>query len=234
VKRNLDQFLSGLDLLPYLILHPAILVTWAAHPTLIAQIGTSLWQSEALIKADDGRLLFTDPASHFDIHFEIQVFQWEGKMALYLHYETNPYYSQAKLRAKVDEESLERYFERREQFIDEFERQCQVPGFKVSRSVVQIGKAQYEFRGKTSAEVSAWLTPIIDEVACAVNDTLDKVNLRAVPEPQFSMEQDVLLPHTDHEAVVGGVDDENTNATEDAQVLTINSESITSAVSAER
>ena len=99
-------------------------------------------------------------------------------MALYLHFETRPYFSQVKLKSKADPAALEQYFQFREQFVHEFALHCQVPGFRLSDQVVQIGKAECDFAGMSVAEVSARLQPVIDEVACAVNLTLFKLDER--------------------------------------------------------
>lgn len=177
-ERNMDEFLAGLDVLPYLNIQPAKTATWPGHPTLIAKIDSGSWTTDPLLDTKDGRLVFPDPARHFDVHFELQVLKWKQRMALYLHYETAPYYSEAKLRARADRACVEQYYQRRSEFIQEFIALEAVPGFKISPGTVQIGKAGYDFNGKTAEEVAAWITPIIDEVACAVNLALFRVDQR--------------------------------------------------------
>jgi catabolite regulation protein CreA len=97
-------------------------------------------------------------------------------MALFLHFETNPYYSEDKLRSRAASASVAQYYQRREELIREFTALEAVPGFKISPGNVQVGKAVYDFTGKTVEEVTAWLQPVIDEVACNVNLALYKVD----------------------------------------------------------
>jgi hypothetical protein len=170
----LDQLLSGLDLLPYLEAEPSELKRWLGHPTLIGKVRASIWQTEPLKGPKTGPLSFPNPSRHFDVHFELQIQLWKRRMALYLHYETHPYFSEDKLRMWAPQESVEQYHQRREEFIREFTALESVPGFKISPGTVQIGKAVYDFDGKTAEEVSAWLQPVIDEVACNVNLALYK------------------------------------------------------------
>lgn len=86
-------------------------------------------------------------------------------MALYLHYETNPYYSEVKLRSRAEQAAVELYYRRRNEFIEELPALGEVPGFKISPGTVQVGKAEYNFTGKTVREGSAWLQPVIDETS---------------------------------------------------------------------
>jgi hypothetical protein len=177
-KTNLDDFVSGVELLPYLEAEPSILITWPGHPTSICKILAGIWQTEPLVQTKDGQLVFPDPARHFDIHFELQVQQWRKRMALFLHFETRPYFSGVKLKSKTDPSSLEQYLHRRHEFIAEMTALGQLPGFKISTGTVQIGKAVYDFDGKTAEEARAWLQPVIDEVACTVNHALHRVDQR--------------------------------------------------------
>jgi hypothetical protein len=174
----LNEFLSGLDLLPYLEAEPSELKRWLGHPTLIGKIRAGIWQTEPLKGRKTGPLVFPDPARHYDIHFELQIQLWKHQMALYLHHETNAYFSEEKLRMWAPAESVAQYYQRREEFIREFTALEPVPGFKISPGTVQIGKAVYDFDGKTPEEVAAWLAPVIDEVACNVNLALYKVEIR--------------------------------------------------------
>jgi hypothetical protein len=177
-KANLDDLVGGLGLLPYLEPEPSILMTWPGHPTTICKIRAGIWQTDPLKGTKDGPLVFPDPARHYDIHFELQVQQWKARMALFLHYETNPYYSEDKLRSRAASASVAQYYQRREELIRELSAMDEVPGFKISPGTVQVGKAVYDFTGKTVEEVAAWLQPVIDEVACNVNLALYKVELR--------------------------------------------------------
>ena len=174
----LDQFLSGLDLLPYLEAEPSELKRWLGHPTLIGKVRAGIWQTEPLTGPKTGPLSFPNPARHFDVHFELQVQLWKRRMSLFLHFETNPYFSEDKLRMWAPQESVAQYYKFRDEFIREFTALEPVPGFKISPGTVQVGKAVYDFDGKTTEEVSAWLQPVIDEVACNVNLALFKVELR--------------------------------------------------------
>ena len=174
----LDQFLSGLDLLPYLEAEPSELKRWLGHPTLIGKVRAGIWQTEPLTGPKTGPLSFPNPARHFDVHFELQVQLWKRRMSLFLHFETNPYFSEDKLRMWAPQESVAQYYKFRDEFIREFTALEPVPGFKISPGTVQVGKAVYDFDGKTTEEVSAWLQPVIDEVACNVNLALFKVGLR--------------------------------------------------------
>ena len=177
-KANLDEFVAQIELLPYLEAEPSKLVTWPGHPTTICKIQAGIWQTDPLVESKNGKLVFPDPARHYDVHFELQVLQWRARMALYLHYETNPYFSEVKLRSRAEHASVEQYYQRRNEFIHELTKRVEVPGFKISPGTVQVGKAEYDFAGKTVGEVSAWLQPVIDEVACSVNGALFKVDLR--------------------------------------------------------
>jgi hypothetical protein len=177
-KTHLDDFVSKIELLPYLDAEPSILVTWPGHPTSICKIRAGIWQTEPLIQMGEGRLIFPNPARHFDIHFELQVHQWVKRMALYLHYETSPYFSGVKLKSKTAPSGLEQYLLRRQEFIAEMTAIGELPGFKIAIGTVQIGKAVYDFNGRTAEEARAWLQPVIDEVACAVNDALNSVDQR--------------------------------------------------------
>jgi hypothetical protein len=174
----LDQFLSGLDVLPYLETEPSELKRWLGHPTLIGKIRAGIWQTEPLKSTKTGPLVFPNPARHYDVHFELQVQLSKSRMALFLHYETNPYFSEDKLRSRSASTSVAQHYQRREEFIRELSAMDAVPGFKISPGSVQIGKAVYDFAGKTAEEVAAWLQPVIDEVACNVNLALYKVELR--------------------------------------------------------
>ena len=177
-KAKLNAFVAQLDLLPYLEAEPSQHFNWPGHPTLICKIRAGIWQTERLRETKDGRLTFPDPSQHFDVHFELQVLQRTSHMALYLHYETNPYFSAAKLRSRADGGSLEQYYDLRNDFVREFTALGEVPGFRLSPGIVQIGKAEYDFSGKTVAEVAAWLQPVIDEVACRVNEAFFNVEIR--------------------------------------------------------
>jgi hypothetical protein len=171
----LDKFVEELDLPPYLAPEPAVKMGWLGHPTLISKICRGTWQTEALTQTKDRRLTFGDPARHFDIHFEMQVPLWKSTMGVFLHYETNPYFSQAKLKAMANSEDLEQYYRSREAFLDELARQCRVPGFDLSRLPVQIGKARCDFAGRSREEMSSWLREVLEEVAAAVDWTLNSV-----------------------------------------------------------
>ena len=174
----LDQFVEQLDLLPYLEKEESEFKNWPGHPTLIAKIAAGNWKTEPLVKTSGGRLIFPDPGRHFDIHFELQAFVGKERLGLYLHYETRRYYSQAKLTAKADPGSLRQYLRFRDEFMDEFALHCQVPGFTLSREVLQIGKADCRFAQMSVAEASFELQRIIDETACAVNLALFRLGER--------------------------------------------------------
>lgn len=143
---------------------------------MIGKVRAGIWQTDPLKGPKDGPLVFPDPGRHFDIHFELQVQQWKARIALFLHYETNPYFSEDKLRSRAVSASVAQYYQRRQEFIREFSALEGVPGFKISPGIVQIGKAVYDFTGKTVKEVTAWLQPVIDEVGCRVNEALHKVD----------------------------------------------------------
>ena len=174
----LDQFLSGLDLLPYLEAEPSELKRWLGHPTLIGKIRAGIWQTEPLKGPKTGPLIFPNPMRHFDVHFEIQIQLWNRRMSLFLHYETNPYFSEDKLRMWAPQESVAQYYKFRDECIREFTALEPVHSFKISPGTVQIGKAVYDFDGKTPEDVAAWLAPVIDDVACNVNLALYKADLR--------------------------------------------------------
>ena len=174
----LDQFLSGLDVLPYLETEPSELKRWLGHPTLIGKIRAGIWQTEPLKSTKTGPLVFPNPARHYDVHFELQVQLSKSRMSLFLHYETNPYFSEDKLRSRSASTSVAQHYQRREEFIRELSAMDAVPGFKISPGSVQICKAVYDFAGKTAEEVTAWLRPVVDDVACNVNLALYKVDLR--------------------------------------------------------
>jgi hypothetical protein len=175
-KAVLDKFLSGLDLLPYLEAEPSDLKRWLGHPTLIGKLRAGIWQTEPLKGSKTGPIFFPNPARHFDVHFELQVQLWKRRMSLFLHYETNPYHSEDKLRSRAASASVAQYYQRRDEFIREFTVLGEVPGFQISPGTVQIGKAVYDFDGKTVEQVAAWLQPVIDEVGCHVNEALHKVD----------------------------------------------------------
>lgn len=189
-KRNLDDFLATLDILPYLEVEPAKLVTWPAHPTAIAKIRGGRWQTSALAIMADDRLTSSEGEAHFDIHFEVQVLQQQRRMSLHLHYETNPYLSQKKLYEQLEARTLESYMNRRNEFVAEFQSRCDVPGFVVRPSAVQIGKAEYDFRGRDPGEVARWMEKMIDDVACIVNETLYRLDERA----RFVAREDLVEP----------------------------------------
>jgi hypothetical protein len=174
----MDAFVAGLDLLPYLEAEPAKHFNWPGHPTTILKIRAGGWRTSPLKGGESGPLVVPDPAEHYDIHFEVQVFQWKKRIALYLHYETRPYYSQAKLKARIDTGSLAQYYQRREEFLRELIALGQVAGFPLSSGIVQIGKAEYDFSGRLQHEVADWVQPVIDEVACRVNEALFNVDRR--------------------------------------------------------
>lgn len=175
-KANFDAFVDGLDLVAYMVAEPSQHINWKGHPTTVCKIRAESWQTESLKVTQEQRLVFPNSARHFDVHFELQVLQWKSRMALYLHYETNPYFSEANLKASADQASLAQYYQRREDFIREFTALGEVVGFAVRPGIVQIGRATYDFGGKTVEEVSAWVQPVIEEVACHVNDALDRVD----------------------------------------------------------
>src|SRR4051794_8067802 len=79
----LDAFVARLDLLPYLEADPAKHFNWPGHPTTVLKIRAGLWRTAPLKGGESGPLVFLDPAEHYDIHFELQVFQWKKRMALY-------------------------------------------------------------------------------------------------------------------------------------------------------
>src|ERR1035441_5783599 len=76
------------------------------------------------------------------------------------------------------QESVAQYYKFRDECIREFTALEPVPSFKISPGTVQIGKAVYDFDGKTPEDVAAWLAPVIDDVACNVNLALYKADLR--------------------------------------------------------
>jgi hypothetical protein len=174
----LDTFVARLDLLPYIEAEPAKHFNWPGHPTTVLKIRAGGWRTAPLKGGESGPLIFPSPAEHYDVHFELQVFQWKRRMALYLHYETRPYYSLAKLKARADSSSLTQYYQRRDEFLRELAALGNVPGFPFSPGTVQIGRAEYDFSGRTEDEAVAWLQPVIDEVACRVNEALFNVDRR--------------------------------------------------------
>jgi hypothetical protein len=171
VKRNLDEFLSTLEMMEYLELEPAKLITWAGHPTAIAKIRVSHWRSSPLTTTSNGRLTFPAGEPNFDIHFEIRVLLTQPKISLSLRYEPFPYLSQKELREQLEASALETYYIRRSEFVSEFERVYEVPGFTVWRNVVQIGKADYDCTDRSVAEVASWMESMIDNVTMFNNIT---------------------------------------------------------------
>jgi hypothetical protein len=59
-----------------------------------------------------------------------------------------------------------------------FGQECHAAGFKLTNRWMLIGSAEYDFNGKTVAEVTAWLVYMIDEVADAINWTMHKLDER--------------------------------------------------------
>jgi hypothetical protein len=81
-RANLDELAGGLGLLPYLEAEPSVHMNWPGHPTTICKIRAGIWQTEPLTATKDGLLVFPDPERHFDIHFELQVQQFNnGRLA---------------------------------------------------------------------------------------------------------------------------------------------------------
>lgn len=178
-KTRLDEFIDGLGLPPYLVPEPAFVMTWPGHSTAICKIAASRWRSGKMTERPDKTLIMPDPSWHFDIHFEVQVIPKLFKVGLYLHYETSPYFSQAKLKSRLDASSLEQYLTVRNAFVHRFSQACRVPGFVVANRPLQIGKVEYDCRGKPFQTGSDELATICMDVAEVVNAVL--LDLQRIP-----------------------------------------------------
>ena len=179
-KANFDDFVSELPILPYVNALPARIHSYARGcPSLLTKVGNANWTTQRAAKDPEGRLIVTDPAGCQDVHIEIEVKPGLFALEVLVHHETSPFLPESKLRSLVQRDVADEYRRRRKAFVEEFERQCRIPGFKMANRWVLIAKTEYNYRGKTVQQVSAWLRRMIDETADAINWTMLKLDARA-------------------------------------------------------
>jgi hypothetical protein len=187
---------------------------------LLTKIGNENWTTEPANKTGKGRFEVPDRSRFFDVHMEIGVKLGTTKLVVLVHHESSPYIVQAKLNAAVGFEASDRYQSRRKDFIEVFRRECQLADFKFANQWMLIGSAEYDFAGRTIKDVSRWLASMIDEVASAINWTMNKLDAYACFD-------------TDCDAAVIEHPAQPTSREEEPQVAPIAADATTAAVSAQ-
>ena len=179
-KFKFEMFMFGLDILPYLTVTQTRIHSYALHcPSLLAKVGKSDWATPQAARSTGGRLIVADPTLFYDVHMEVAVKPGLFLIEVLVHHETSPFLTEGKLRSLVDHEVAERYRRRRNEFGDEFARQCCVPAFVMVNRWMLVGKAVYNYAGKTVTQASEWLSRTIDSTADAINWTMHKLDARA-------------------------------------------------------
>jgi hypothetical protein len=181
-KAKFYKLILQLGILPYLAVMLTRIHSYGRHkPMLLTKITCGIWQTEQAHKtAPGGRFIVADPTRFHDVHMEVGVKPGLAKLELLVHHETptKPYIVEHKLSSLVDVETAANYCRRRKDFMEIFEKECHASGFKFTDRWMLMGSAEYDFSRKTVAEVTAWLTYMIDEVADAINWTMHKLDER--------------------------------------------------------
>lgn len=179
-KAKFEMFMSGLEILPYLTITQTRIHSYARGcPSVLTKVGNASWTTPPAVRNRDGRFSVADPARFHDVHMEVEAKPGLFLIEVLVHHETSPFLTQDKLRLLVDHEAADRYRRRRNEFGDEFGRQSCVPGFAMANRWMLVGKAVYNYAGKTVTQVSEWLSPTIDSTADAINWTMHKLDARA-------------------------------------------------------
>jgi hypothetical protein len=181
-KAKFYKLILQLGILPYLAVMLTRIHSYGRHkPMLLTKITCGTWQTQQARKTTGGRFTVDDPTRFHDVHMEVGVKPGLAKLELLVHHETptKPYIAEHKLSSLLDAETAANYRRRRKDFMEIFEKECHARGFKFSNRWMLIGSAEYDFSRKTVAEVTAWLTYMIDEVADAINWTMHKLDERA-------------------------------------------------------
>jgi hypothetical protein len=135
----------------------------------LAQITKDPWEPEEMHKV--GTKYRLDPATCFSIHIEPQFNTLTGGFAVYLHYETNPYYPETWVRDNVVREDQAAYQQRRARFIDTL-RQAPPPHFGFGGGRNQVGKLSVSLEGKTLQRAQTHLSALFAGLSTAVDRVL--------------------------------------------------------------
>jgi hypothetical protein len=178
-KTKFDLFMSQLDILPYLTVTRTRIHSYARHcPSLLTKVGNGNWTTEPAVKNSDGRYTITDPLRFYDVHMEIAVKPGLYALEVLVHHETSPFLPEDKLRSLFDRDAADQYRRHRNEFREEFERQCGIAGFTMANRWMLVGKADYSYKGKSVSRVSEWLARTIDDITDVINWTMNKLDAR--------------------------------------------------------
>jgi hypothetical protein len=180
-KAKFYQLMLQMSILTCLEVMPTRIHSYGRQkPMLLTKVTCNAWQTEQARKTKGGRFIVADPARFHDVHLEIGVKPGLAKLEVLVHHETptKKYIVEHQLNSVVDADTAANYRRHRKDFQEIFEREYHAPGLEFSNRWMLIGRAEYDYRGKTVGEVSTWLTSRINAVGEAVNSTIIELDGR--------------------------------------------------------
>jgi hypothetical protein len=181
VKAKFYQLMLQMSILTCLEVMPTRIHSYGRQkPMLLTKVTCNAWQTEQARKTKGGRYIVADPARFHDVHLEIGVKPGLAKLEVLVHHETptKKYIVEHQLNSVVDGDTAANYRRHRKEFQEIFEKEYHDPGLEFSNRWMLIGRAEYDYRGKTVGEVSTWLTSRINAVGEAVNSTMIELDGR--------------------------------------------------------
>ena len=180
-KTKFYQLMLQMSILTCLEVMPTRIHSYGRQkPMLLTKVTCNAWQTEQARKTKGGRFIVADPARFHDVHLEIGVKPGLAKLEVLVHHETptKKYIVEHQLNSVVDADTAANYRRHRKEFQEIFEKEYHAPGLEFSNRWMLIGRAEYDYRGKTVGEVSTWLTSRINAVGEAVNSTIIELDGR--------------------------------------------------------
>ena len=111
--------------------------SWHGRKVYLVMITKPEWHPDMMEETPDRTIMTSDRC--YNLHFEVQYNVLKRQMAIYLHYETNPYLTEKDAQHYISESDFKLYQARRGRFI-EYMRESPLQGFVVSEGYNQIGR----------------------------------------------------------------------------------------------
>lgn len=192
---ELCRFLNSTHVVPYHISTPA--------QTHYASMACGNWTTtkEPLSNPEP-----SESARSYGIHVEISLGVDSPILVLLIKDEAGSYLAGSKLKGLTDPQAAACNCRRREDFIMQFRKECEVTDIQISNQAPWIGRAEYSYFGKTVEDVRNWLESTIEGIARAVGLAMYEIDewTRLLTECDAEIDQPVLLTATAPITVDGG------------------------------
>lgn len=127
------------------------------------------WHPGEMVESEDSCEL--DPFRHFNIHFEPQYNALSGVFSCFLHYEVNPYQTEAWVRRYVPQKQYDAYLARRSTFAAALAAKG-LTGWNFGGGSNQLAKATFDFSKSSYAVVKSTLEEALSKASQAIDSTL--------------------------------------------------------------